>query len=918
MKPRLLLFFVFLLSILTVTGQYLSNPSFEGPFPLENNPPLPWANCSGSPDTQPLCWDIPTPPSDGQSYVGFAWIPTWIERVWSSLTTPISADTCYLFQIDLSFYHEINHDVGLEKCYPIKIQIYSGNTYCLEGELLWESPFVDHPNWITYEFTLEPDEDIEGLLFRSYSPNPNPPLWPENIGYVLVDNIRITPPPKLELGNDTTICVGDSIVLSAGSMFDEYLWQDGSSDSSIVVNEPGIYWVECITDYGCTVSDTIEINFSPLFEFGNDTTICVGDTLIYNAGSGFAEYLWHDGSTDTAFVVSAPGTYLIWVFVTDNIGCTNSDTVNVTIINDTTDVFLGNDTTICYGEQFQLYPGFYEEFVWQDGSTDTIYIVTAPGDYWVTVFGDCGMGSDTIHIDYYPPIDVNLGQDTAFCEGETLLLDPGGGFIGYLWQDSSMFQTYTVASSGLYWIQVTDDIGCTERDSITVIVDPQPQVNLGNDTAYCEGDPYVLDAGPGYFYTWQNNDTNQYQTVTQTGLYWVLVSNSCGDATDSIFVEVFPQPQPDLGPDTTICSGESLILDPGNQFVSYTWQDNSSMPFYMVMNSGYFSVSVENTYGCFGEDDIFVSLSEPEVDFGEDSFICEGETATLDAGENYMAYLWQDNTTEQIYTVMESGTFWVEVVDEYGCEGGDEINYELYPIPTANLGPDQEVCEGEILLLQGPEGDYIYYWNGVPGPPTYEVTTTGQVTLSVVNPCDSISDQVQILVTPLPKIYLGKDDVLFPGQTIELDAGLGFDEYLWQDGSGGQYFMITENNINVNDPYYYVEVSEGLCKNSDTILIELYQIWVPKVITPNGDGNNDLFRADPERWSGVNQHTIMVFNRWGEKVWESTDFETGWDGKQNGRCVAEGTYFWVLEVYYGSDNVKQVLKGSLTVIGSGN
>ncbi len=63
---------------------------------------------------------------------------------------------------------------------------------------------------------------------------------------------------------------------------------------------------------------------------------------------------------------------------------------------------------------------------------------------------------------------------------------------------------------------------------------------------------------------------------------------------------------------------------------------------------------------------------------------------------------------------------------------------------------------------------------------------------------------------------------------------------------------------------------------------------------------------------------MMVFNRWGEKVWESSDFPSGWDGKQNGRYVAEGTYFWVLEVYYGTDNIKKVYKGSLTVLGTNN
>jgi len=177
---------------------------------------------------------------------------------------------------------------------------------------------------------------------------------------------------------------------------------------------------------------------------------------------------------------------------------------------------------------------------------------------------------------------------------------------------------------------------------------------------------------------------------------------------------------------------------------------------------------------------------------------------------------------------------------------------------------------------------------------------------------------IQVLVETVPEVNLGQDEVLFPGQTIELDAGSGFDEYLWQDGSGGQYYMVTENNIDANDPYYYVEVTEGICKNSDTVKIELFKVWVPKVITPNGDGSNDLFQPDLSQWQGINQHTIIVFNRWGEKVWESSDFVSGWDGKQNGRYVAEGTYFWVLEINYGPENVKQTLKGSLSVLGTSN
>jgi gliding motility-associated-like protein len=71
-----------------------------------------------------------------------------------------------------------------------------------------------------------------------------------------------------------------------------------------------------------------------------------------------------------------------------------------------------------------------------------------------------------------------------------------------------------------------------------------------------------------------------------------------------------------------------------------------------------------------------------------------------------------------------------------------------------------------------------------------------------------------------------------------------------------------------------------------------------------------------EKWSGINQHTIQVFNRWGEKVWESNNFPQGWDGKKNGKFVAEGTYFWVLEIKIGQNNIQRKYKGSLTIMGA--
>ncbi len=139
--------------------------------------------------------------------------------------------------------------------------------------------------------------------------------------------------------------------------------------------------------------------------------------------------------------------------------------------------------------------------------------------------------------------------------------------------------------------------------------------------------------------------------------------------------------------------------------------------------------------------------------------------------------------------------------------------------------------------------------------------------------------------------------------------------YLWQDNtSTEQFYEVSEDSINAYNSLFYVKVYEGMCWGSDTIRIEMFEVWVPSVITPNGDEYNAIFKPDPERWQAVKRHRITVFNRWGELVWESEDFPSGWDGKRNGRYVAEGTYFWILDAYYGSKDVKKSLRGTLTIL----
>jgi gliding motility-associated-like protein len=158
-----------------------------------------------------------------------------------------------------------------------------------------------------------------------------------------------------------------------------------------------------------------------------------------------------------------------------------------------------------------------------------------------------------------------------------------------------------------------------------------------------------------------------------------------------------------------------------------------------------------------------------------------------------------------------------------------------------------------------------------------------------------------------------------PPIVLYIDDGISEYSYLWtwnDETFTGETLQVAYEDIEGDEDLITLIVTDTstTCENSDEIIIEVFKIEIPVVVTPNGDDANDRFEPG-ENWSGIRNHTMIVFNRWGEKVWESEDFESGWDCMHNGKYVADGTYFWILE-YYGPDNIQRSLKGSLTVLGT--
>jgi hypothetical protein len=188
--------------------------------------------------------------------------------------------------------------------------------------------------------------------------------------------------------------------------------------------------------------------------------------------------------------------------------------------------------------------------------------------------------------------------------------------------------------------------------------------------------------------------------VGSPGTYWVVGTDATGcEARDTIEITANTDPPLDLGPDLNICPGDSLTLDAGIGFVSYMWSDSSTGQTLLVLAPGVYGVVVVDSAGCTGSDDVTVSdTTNPALNLGPDTMICAGDTLILDAGAGFLTYLWSDSSTGQTFTVDTLGTYWVEVVDSFGCSatdtivvtdcdsllgGGSRFGVSIYPNPTS-------------------------------------------------------------------------------------------------------------------------------------------------------------------------------------------------------------------------------------------
>ena len=302
-----------------------------------------------------------------------------------------------------------------------------------------------------------------------------------------------------------------------------------------------------------------------------------------------------------------------------------------------------------------------------------------------------GVGFDDITISTYP--DVALGPDDTLCADTTFALGLGNGM--YEWMRNNVFESadsiYTfgnsIQSEETLMLSFTNPVGFESRDTVTFYY--VPPVDLGADVEVCDGDEATFDAtisdaaGPmtSLIYNWSNNNSGSSIDVSAAGTYSVTVTDATSGCVteDEVELVVNPNPVVDLGADTAVCEEETLIINAG-MWDSYSWNNGSNSQEIIVSQTGTYNVDVTDTNGCVGSDNIIVTVNPtPAIEIGNDTTVGAGYIFDLDAGLGYDSYLWSNNTTDPTTSIVANSpqVIFVRVVDAFGCVGYDEFRVDI-------------------------------------------------------------------------------------------------------------------------------------------------------------------------------------------------------------------------------------------------
>ncbi|HQW02504.1 MAG TPA: gliding motility-associated C-terminal domain-containing protein, partial [Saprospiraceae bacterium] len=718
-----------------------------------------------------------------------------------------------------------------------------------------------------------------------------------------------------------SICNGESVhLLLNGDSTLTYTW---APPNGLNLNQPwdpiafpgiSVEYYVTVTDGVCTISDStfVEVQQLPNLAFDYETDCKSLEVQFNNTSTNGVNYHWDFGdtsiTTDTSILVNPTytynqsGVYIITLSSRDGCDVSITDTITANAILDQ----LPEATVNCFKDSIELNPGYNPlyNYVWSpaeflDNPNLPNPTAGVENDTWfyVTITESSLPGCeiiDSILLQVPDDFEISTGDETiTSCDFDEVTLTAtvtGNQNIVITWTDldgtilgNGPVLVVNPTNTTTYIATGTDTLGCSKADTVTVLKpDPTFEVNIiPNDTAYCYIQTITLFA----------------TSVNGVTFEWYNANNEL------------------------IGTGPTIEVTPG-------------------VFSCYHLIGTD-PLGCQASDTVCLSPTYFEVNIssaGED--FCLGENTTLTASTtsvNGVTYEWfnaqgESQGTGEALTVSPpvSTCYYLVGTDTLGCQDADTIC--INPIPfDASITGDNAVCPGDPTTLTVTStigGPLTYIWDPTGSTESFitvspEVTTTYNVTVTSTEfGCDTVLNITVEVFQFNPTIEIDAEpDTIFLTDPTQLTVNQNPDfDYVWEAIPPGENIppiynpvvtptesttycvTVTDDNGCTGTACIAVTVNDLFCDDRD--------IFIPNAFTPNTSGVNDVLFV---RSNFIATMELVIYNRWGEKVFSTTDQSIGWDGTYKGQLLSPDVFGYYLTVMCPNEET-YTKKGNITLL----
>lgn len=774
-----------------------------------------------------------------------------------------------------------------------------------------------------------------------------------SVGTITIDVDTI----KIQISGNNQVCEGETTTLTASNGIN-YTWSNGSGSNNIspIITSDTTYTLFGTNTNGCldTVSYLVTASAKPIVTINGNDSICAGTSTTLTA-NGANSYSWQSSSgfsgNNTENV--SPTNSASYIVYGETNGCINSDTINITVLS-TPNITGPTSIQQCIGASDNIQVNGSPNYTWSPLTGLTVVndsnVIASPVSSTIyTVTGGINTCTDTLFINIdvdSSPVNLSLtATNDSICSNESSTLTVTGA-LTYSWSPATGLNNTTSdvvlanPSSSTSYTVIGTNTYCKDTSYFTLHVLTTPVISVNpTSISICEGKSSNLTAsGNATNYSWlpastlnTNTGTNVIANPTSTTNYTIVGYNSI--CADSAFASVNVSPAISVSTnitDTTLCNGMSVAINASGS-INYSWIPvnglNSSTSANVIANpTSTINYTVIGYNAACSDSAVINVVVLPDLNLSVtagNTTICTGDNTVLSATSLGSSYSWfpnvnLSNTNTSTVTASPLGSQVYSVFTTDGqCFDTASIYIEVLAGINVSINASPgSVCEGENSTLSA-TGAVNYVWtNGGETSTDITVTPSSTTVYTVVGLNGTCTDSAfySLTVNPKPDVVAIKDQSIAIGSSADIQVS-GASTYVWSPAEN----LSCSNCANptaspkVTTTYSVIATDANGCTNTASVTItvdENYAIFVPTAFSPNNDGENDVLYV---RGRGISEMKIVIFNGWGEKVFESDSETKGWDGTRNGKALNSGVFVYQLSgKYFNGSEFSQ--KGDVTLM----